>query len=1173
MNSLLQDPDDGKHRMEQILKLDANALLLTIRDLEHKLSNHQRYDKPPPWYTSLEQRLEQIEKWQQSFPGLDAANNMSPHRDGLSSNEASSIQNQANDQFLEHKIMSKLKNELAMKVENISLQFHDQVLNTNLEMDRLHKLLIIRPTTSELQQIVLSVQTMEENTSKQIQSVYHTLQSKIKDSISNEMVQLLTDLKTHQNHSNEKMEVISKLINNYSLELAEIQKNEHTTFQLLEQSMKQNRTEALRSVEELTDKIPAIISKEIEDRLTASQSSTQEIFDSEMKNVSESMISERVNNQRQLSALEERVLEELNKTKNELKETSDSLTTTTSSLNNLETEVSLIKSTQRSDREESNKQLVRIEEALSIQSNSLQDSQVAIKDLQSLDLFIRLPRAEESLSRLAVEVSHIANDLKNTRENEIRPLAERTLSLEEQVNVVLPRLIQTESIRVNGLIKDFDQLNGTMAVLANRLNDSEELINSLLPLQQKTKLLSEKCDKLESEVLSCKSLVENSIDANSEIIRRIEDMEEKFESLDDIINTRMNAIRDTLMETLLEKQYETTSMMRNVKDNLEVLSMTGEVTPAPVHSHGHGSPVPSNTMAKLSRMSSSTGKNFVGSDEPSAPALSKTGQAGVSAVTAGIKKQSSYRRPTISGAMITGNSLNNNINNSNNVNNNYPSSVMSDSFSTGPPTPRTFSNDDHSVGGGARKLSNNNNSSSHPLGGGGGGAGERLVSRAVNRLPRLVSEKSGFEDSYSHSLAASSDDQGFGHHGHGINLGPVSEMGPGGGPEQTPAFDDEVFSHYIDPNSPTAASPGGGFGRSHPFPQSDLDLAHSSSHHQQQHMGDPSLDNIHHNNNPVLSGPVTANTTGKPAVGKAGVAGKKNNNQKKHHPHQQQHQHHSASHLSSSSASALPGLGMTGLPQNLPLTNLGNSTSLTTIQNRSDVLTVDYSRILQAPGDGAGGNFSYVAESQFLADLCVNYEEISVKKKRVSSFPPILCHSLIDVTQKLAEGIANSSDFEMVEMILSKIIDENVHNLADIQYDETFVITRRQQKLAQCLESIQRFVIIFYQNTHPSSMSSSGGAVRGEARNVFLMMTKKALELFLTKHNQVSLFISGLLLFVLLISFLGFLTVLFLSTLLSQILVVGNSRLGRLKIPTCIACDRPLIEKVRVNSLLIVFHL
>ena len=57
------------------------------------------------------------------------------------------------------------------------------------------------------------------------------------------------------------------------------------------------------------------------------------------------------------------------------------------------------------------------------------------------------------------------------------------------------------------------------------------------------------------------------------------------------------------------------------------------------------------------------------------------------------------------------------------------------------------------------------------------------------------------------------------------------------------------------------------------------------------------------------------------------------------------------------------------------------------------------------------------------------------------------------------------------------------------------------------------------------------GAVRSDARKAFMQTLKKAIDLCMSKHDQV--------------------------------LVVGNSRFGRMKIPTCIACDRPLVDKVR----------
>jgi len=56
--------DNNDNRIDQLLRIDTNALLTTIRDLEHRLTEHQRQDKLPAWAQSLEQRLEQIEKWQ-----------------------------------------------------------------------------------------------------------------------------------------------------------------------------------------------------------------------------------------------------------------------------------------------------------------------------------------------------------------------------------------------------------------------------------------------------------------------------------------------------------------------------------------------------------------------------------------------------------------------------------------------------------------------------------------------------------------------------------------------------------------------------------------------------------------------------------------------------------------------------------------------------------------------------------------------------------------------------------------------------------------------------------------------------------------------------------------------------------------------------------------------------
>ena len=38
--------------------------------------------------------------------------------------------------------------------------------------------------------------------------------------------------------------------------------------------------------------------------------------------------------------------------------------------------------------------------------------------------------------------------------------------------------------------------------------------------------------------------------------------------------------------------------------------------------------------------------------------------------------------------------------------------------------------------------------------------------------------------------------------------------------------------------------------------------------------------------------------------------------------------------------------------------------------------------------------YQHFQQAQFLADLCLNFEEISVKRKRVASVPTVMCESI-----------------------------------------------------------------------------------------------------------------------------------------------------------------------------------
>jgi hypothetical protein len=66
-------------------------------------------------------------------------------------------------------------------------------------------------------------------------------------------------------------------------------------------------------------------------------------------------------------------------------------------------------------------------------------------------------------------------------------------------------------------------------------------------------------------------------------------------------------------------------------------------------------------------------------------------------------------------------------------------------------------------------------------------------------------------------------------------------------------------------------------------------------------------------------------------------------------------------------------------------------------------------------------DYQHFQQAQFLADLCLNFEEISVKRKRVANVPTVMCETIADITQDIAEYMAKAADYEMVQYMLSSV--------------------------------------------------------------------------------------------------------------------------------------------------------
>lgn len=126
------------------MHVDTPALLKTLKELEAQLSQHQRQDQIPKWAEAILPRLDLVENGVKSI--------MVPQRGSHS--ETVSLK----DLEQEERLSDKIKSIVDGRTESLKLMFDAKISSSALELDRLHKLLYIRPTTSELQQVMMQVQ-------------------------------------------------------------------------------------------------------------------------------------------------------------------------------------------------------------------------------------------------------------------------------------------------------------------------------------------------------------------------------------------------------------------------------------------------------------------------------------------------------------------------------------------------------------------------------------------------------------------------------------------------------------------------------------------------------------------------------------------------------------------------------------------------------------------------------------------------------------------------------------------------------------------------------------------------------------------------------------------------------------------------------------------------------
>ena len=199
-----------KNRLEQIMQVDTVALLKSLKDLETQLSTYQRQDTIPLWALSIIPRLDLLESTQNE--------SKSTHPSTLKEMEQ------------EDELIEKIRHEVEAKTTSMRLAFEAKTSATALEIDRLHKLLYIRPTTSELQHVVLQMHQIRKQSDSILTEVTSEIQTIINQKLAEEMTTLMDRLKATEEHSERSSSMVLQRVEEIDHEMKRVRGGVQTEF-------------------------------------------------------------------------------------------------------------------------------------------------------------------------------------------------------------------------------------------------------------------------------------------------------------------------------------------------------------------------------------------------------------------------------------------------------------------------------------------------------------------------------------------------------------------------------------------------------------------------------------------------------------------------------------------------------------------------------------------------------------------------------------------------------------------------------------------------------------------------------------------------------------------------------------------------------------------------------
>jgi hypothetical protein len=356
-------------------------------------------------------------------------------------------------------------------------------------MDRLHKLLQIRPTNSDIQQIIVNMHNIESKTQLQLGEVQSNVLSSLRDNLSQEMIGLVDELKTGSHKNDENHRVVRKQLTDYASDLVELRNQVanqldrvagdfllvNNRIQQTQDSITVNKQETERNIQQ----IQYSLQQQQEEALAIGKKQNDD-----KKHLHDAL---RASEQQMQSDLQQFVARFI--------DTTNTLNHIKTTILGTETGLTSLQETYSNDMKKIQDQFQQLESSFSDERLQSQQMKTMVEEFHAMDAASKFILHEDYMNKIALEVKDTNKMIQTTIAGEVELLNRKISILQETCDDQLPGLIVEANNKIMQLFSLSDHHASGIDLMKERVQSSEELIEQLFPLREQVKIISNKQSK------------------------------------------------------------------------------------------------------------------------------------------------------------------------------------------------------------------------------------------------------------------------------------------------------------------------------------------------------------------------------------------------------------------------------------------------------------------------------------------------------------------------------------------------------------------------------------------------------------------------------------------------------------------------------------------------------